>query len=76
MAARDPSTPVSCTLEQLLAESRWLTSLARALLGDEHEAEDVAQETRLAAVERGTFDVYDVVATKSGSASPSPTACG
>ena len=55
MAARDPSNP-ALTLEQLLAESRWLTSLARALLGDEHEAEDVAQETRLAALAHGPAD--------------------
>src|SRR6185295_11524212 len=46
----------SLTLEQLLMESSWLTALARGLLGDEHEAEDVAQETRLAALKHAPDD--------------------
>src|SRR5262245_49137989 len=55
MAVPDPSNP-ALPLEQLLAESSWLNALARALLGDEHEAEDVAQETRLAALKHAPAD--------------------
>ena len=37
-------------VEQLLAETAWLDRLAHGLLRYEHEAEDVAQEARLAAL--------------------------
>src|SRR5262245_42367923 len=46
----------SLTLERLLAESTWLNALACALLGDEQEAEDVAQEARLAALKHAPAD--------------------
>ena len=37
-------------IERLLAESEWISGLALHLLGDSHRAEDLAQETRLAAL--------------------------
>ncbi|MHC5063805.1 MAG: RNA polymerase sigma factor, partial [Planctomycetota bacterium] len=39
-------------LEELLAQSTWLEGLALRLLGDPSEAEDLAQSTQLAALER------------------------
>ena len=38
------------TTEALLAETRWLTKLAKDLVGDPHAAEDVVQDTLLAAL--------------------------
>jgi len=45
--AEPPPTP-----ESLLEHRAFACAIARALLGDEHEAEDVAQESVLSAIER------------------------
>lgn len=44
--------PLSIDPELLLRESRWLHGLARSLVHDEHEAEDVVQSAFLTAVTR------------------------
>jgi RNA polymerase sigma factor (sigma-70 family) len=46
-----PTRPVST--EVLLSHAGWVRALARSLLGDPHAAEDVVQETWLAALQRG-----------------------
>jgi RNA polymerase sigma-70 factor (ECF subfamily) len=38
------------TIESLLAQSRWLDALARRLVTDPHEADDIVQETWIAAL--------------------------
>jgi len=45
---KKPATP----LEDLLANDAWVRSLARRLVSDEHAAEDLVQDTWLAALER------------------------
>ncbi|HVS11050.1 MAG TPA: sigma-70 family RNA polymerase sigma factor, partial [Planctomycetota bacterium] len=47
----DPSTR-SFTADELLAESRWLQALARSLVKEPDAAEDIVQETWLAALRR------------------------
>src|SRR4051812_16279329 len=38
------------TIESLLAQARWLDALARRLVADPHEADDIVQETWIAAL--------------------------
>jgi RNA polymerase sigma factor (sigma-70 family) len=49
-------TPRRPSLETLLANAGWMRRLARRLARDEGEAEDLVQETWLAALRRGTED--------------------
>lgn len=49
----DESSP---DVESLLRESTWLDSLAQGLLADENDARDVAQEARVAALEKAPAD--------------------
>lgn len=44
------AVPKASEIEALLAESEWIGALAARLVGDAHSAEDLAQETRLAAL--------------------------
>ena len=46
------SPPPDPNAEALLAESTWLRNLALALAGDPHEADDLAQDAIVAALER------------------------
>jgi len=49
MKTPDPET---ASLEELLAHSGWVQALAKSLLADEHQAEDVSQQTLMVALER------------------------
>jgi RNA polymerase sigma-70 factor (ECF subfamily) len=49
-------TPTGPSLDVLLANAGWMRRLARRLARDEGEAEDLVQETWLAALRRGTGD--------------------
>lgn len=50
MAEKEPTSPV--TPEELLAHHEWVCGLARALVGDPALADDLAQATYLAAIEK------------------------
>ena len=45
--------PTAIRLEALLREQRWLSGLARSLVADANEADDVVQETLVRALEKG-----------------------
>lgn len=51
------SEAVPPSLHALLAEREWVRALARRLVGDAHEAEDVAQEALAIAWERSPRDL-------------------
>src|SRR4051812_41268840 len=51
----DPTAP-----EALLQQADFVRALARSLLGDEHLADDVAQETWIAAIERSPSRIENV----------------
>jgi RNA polymerase sigma-70 factor (ECF subfamily) len=46
------TVPETLAIESLLAESKWVGGLALSLVGDSHEAEDLAQDVWLAALRR------------------------
>lgn len=50
------SQAVPPTLQALLDQSEWVRALARRLVGDVHEAEDLAQQTMAVAIERPPRD--------------------
>ena len=52
MKTPDPKT---ASLEELLAHSGWVQALAKSLLADEHQAEDVSQQTLMVALERKPY---------------------
>ena len=49
--------PTSMNVERLLAESDWLRGLARRLVRDAHAADDLVQDTLVAAIQSGPTEV-------------------
>src|SRR5262245_57788312 len=56
MPSHGDATARRIEIERLLSETSWLERLARGLVGDEHDAADVAQDARLAAMRAAPED--------------------
>ena len=52
MSRDDTPFSGSCSPEELLAHAGWIRALCRSLVTDPHGADDLAQETWLAALEK------------------------
>ena len=52
-----PPDPASIALDDLLDHGSWLQALARNLVGDQATADDLVQETWVAAIKKPPRDV-------------------